>query len=302
MKILIKSLLVVGAISMASCLVPKKKFDQVVKERDSLQTSLNISVLRADSLDKLVQLQKDTIETLRGNVAGLNEKLANLTTQYNNLSDNYGQLRANSSGEIKKLLKDLESAQANLAARESRLQEVEEAMRKRDEGINALRDKLAKALLGFNKSGLTVTIRDGKVYVSLTDKLLFDTGSIEIDEKGKEALQELAKVLKTQADINVMVEGHTDNMKVANLGQIKDNWDLSVMRATAVVRFLTDAQKLDPLRVTASGRGEYLPVEKLNTSEARSKNRRIEIILTPKLDELYQMLNDNANSNPSNKQ
>ncbi len=281
-------------ILMASCVVPKKKFLAMQHERDSLQTDLNISLLKNDSLNKLMVLKNDTIQSLRAEVSSLKDKLTNLNSQYSTLSDNYKQLRANSTDEIKKLLKDLESAQANLAAREKRLQEVEDAMKKRDESVNALRDKLAKALLGFNKSGLSVNIKDGKVYVSLTDKLLFSTGSIEIDQKGQEALVELAKVLKTQPDINVLVEGHTDNMKVANLGQIKDNWDLSVMRATSVVRFLTDGQGLEPLRVTASGRGEFMAIEKSNAAEARSKNRRIEIILTPKLDELYKMLNDDS--------
>lgn len=283
--------LFVIVVMLGSC-VPKKKFLAMQYQRDSLQNGLNIAHLKIDSLNSALKLQKDTVQMLRAEVADLKSKLSSLTDQYNTLSDNYKQLRANSTDEIKKLIKDLENAQANLAAREKRLQEVEEAMSKRDEAVKALRDKLQKALLGFNKSGLSVNIKDGKVYVSLTDKLLFNTGSIEIDAKGKEALVELAKVLQTQPDINILVEGHTDNMKVSNLGQIKDNWDLSVMRSTAVVRFLTESQKVDPLRITASGRGEVMPIEKMNTSEARSKNRRIEIILTPKLDELYNLLNE----------
>ena len=253
---------------------------------------MNIANIKIDSLTKALVLHRDTINDLRSQVASLTSKLNSLQDQYNTLSDNYKQLRANSTDEIKKLIKDLETAQANLAAREKRLQEVEDAMARRDAAVKALRDKLQQALLGFNKSGLAVNIKDGKVYVSLTDKLLFSSGSIEIDDRGKEALTELAKVLQTQNDINILVEGHTDNMKVSNLGQIKDNWDLSVLRSTAVVRFLTETQKLDPLRVTASGRGEIMPVEKLNTAEARSRNRRIEIILTPKLDVLYNLLNE----------
>ena len=128
------------------------------------------------------------------------------------------------------------------------------------------------------------------MYVSLTDKLLFSTGSIIIDDKGKQALQELAKVLKTQPEINISVEGHTDNQKVNNLGQIKDNWDLSVLRATSVVRYLTDTQKIENARITATGKGEYQPIETTNTADARSRNRRIEIVLSPKLDELYNLI------------
>ena len=291
-KLLSPLIILTTIILMASCVVPKKKFLAMQHERDSLQNGLNIANIKIDSLTKALVLHRDTINDLRSQVASLTSKLNSLQDQYNTLSDNYKQLRANSTDEIKKLIKDLETAQANLAAREKRLQEVEDAMARRDAAVKALRDKLQQALLGFNKSGLAVNIKDGKVYVSLTDKLLFSSGSIEIDDRGKEALTELAKVLQTQNDINILVEGHTDNMKVSNLGQIKDNWDLSVLRSTAVVRFLTETQKLDPLRVTASGRGEIMPVEKLNTAEARSRNRRIEIILTPKLDVLYNLLNE----------
>ena len=291
-KIISPLLLVFAIIMMASCVVPKKKFLAMQHERDSLQNGLNIANIKIDSLTKALSFHRDTINNLRAQVQNLDERLKLLTDQTNTLSENYKQLRANSTDEIKKLIKELETAQANLAARERRLQEVEDAMARRDAAVKALRDKLQNALLGFNKSGLSVNVKDGKVYVSLTDKLLFNSGSIEIDERGKEALTELAKVLETQADINILVEGHTDNMKVTNLGQIKDNWDLSVLRSTAVVRFLTENQKLDPNRVTASGRGEIMPVEKLNTAEARSRNRRIEIILTPKLDVLYNLLNE----------
>lgn len=293
-KLFYAIMLIISVFSVSSCVVPKKKFLAMQHQRDSLQNRLDIANIRIDSLQKVVALQNDTINSLRAEVSDLKSKLSNLTDQYNTLSENYKQLRANSTDEIKKLIKDLEATQANLLAREKRLKEVEDAMARRDDAVRALRDKLQKALLGFNKSGLAVNIKDGKVYVSLTDKLLFASGSIEIDSKGKDALTELAKVLQTQPDINILVEGHTDNMKVTNLGQIKDNWDLSVLRSSAVVRFLTEEQKLDERRVTASGRGEVVPVDKMNTTEARSKNRRIEIILTPKLDELYNLLNEDV--------
>ena len=178
----------------------------------------------------------------------------------------------------------------DLQKREERLTEVEDILRKRDEATNALKDKLQKALLGFQQNGLSVDIRNGKVYVSLTDKLLFSSGSIIIDEKGELALKELAKVLKTQPEINISVEGHTDNQRVVNLGQIKDNWDLSVLRATSVVRFLTEIEKIENDRITATGKGEYQPIETGSSPEIRSRNRRIEIVLSPKLDELYNLI------------
>ena len=270
--------------------VSKRKFLKMQNFRDSLQRDLNVELIKNDSLTKLVKFKNDTIANLQDELVLLKEKHANLTAQYTTLSDNYKQLRANSSDEIKKLIKDLEAAQANLAAREKRLQEVEDAMKKRDDMVNSLRDKLAKALLGFNKSGLSVNIKDGKVYVSLTDKLLFSTGSIEIDQRGQEALVELVKVLKTQPDINVLVEGHTDNMKVFNLGQIKDNWDLSAKRATSVVRLLQTKFSVDPERMTAGGRGEFEPQSENSSRTGRKLNRRTEIIVTPKLDQFFNLL------------
>jgi chemotaxis protein MotB len=167
---------------------------------------------------------------------------------------------------------------------------VEEVLRKRDEATNSLKEKLQQALLGFTKSGLTVEIKNGKVYVSLTDKLLFPSGSIIIDDKGKQALTQLANVLKQQPEINIAVEGHTDNQKINNLGQIKDNWDLSVLRATSVVRYLTENEKVESVRMTATGKGEFQPLGSNASADGRSKNRRIEIVLSPKLDELYNLI------------
>jgi len=202
-----------------------------------------------------------------------------LNDSYNTLNGNY----TASSSKVSQLSSDLQK-------REARLKEVEDILHKQDAASQALKDKLQQALLGFQQNGLTVDIRNGKVYVSLTDKLLFPSGSIVIDDKGKQALQQLAGVLNKETDINIAVEGHTDDNKVINLGQIKDNWDLSVMRATSVTRYLTEVEKVDPHRLTATGKSQYQPVDPATTPEARAKNRRIEIVLTPKLDELYNLI------------
>jgi chemotaxis protein MotB len=223
------------------------------------------------------------ISRLRKDTADLHGQLAELRGQYNEMDANYNKLRSNSSTEINKLAGDLKK-------REQRLKEVEEILRKRDEATNQLKAKLQQALLGFTKNGLTVEIKNGKVYVSLTDKLLFPSGSIIIDEKGKQALTQLAEVLKQQPEINIAVEGHTDSQKINNLGQIKDNWDLSVLRSTSVVRFLTEEQKVESVRMTATGKGEFQPLGPNTSAESRSKNRRIEIVLSPKLDELYDLI------------
>ncbi len=262
---------------LSSCVVlSKKKFESLVSQKDSLGIGWDAAKVKIQSLEEVRS-------SLISDTASLHGKIADLNSQLEGLNSNYATLLNSTSSEINKLSGDLKT-------REARLLEVEEVLRKRDQATNALKDKLQKALLGFQQSGLTVEIKNGKVYVSLTDKLLFDTGSIIIDDKGKLALQELAYVLNTQPEINIAVEGHTDNQKVGNLGQIKDNWDLSVLRATSVVRYLTELQKISPERLTATGKGQFQPIELGNTTEARGRNRRIEIVLSPKLDELYNLI------------
>ncbi len=262
---------------LSSCVVlSPKKYNALLAQRDSLSLGWEGARTRVVSLEEEIAMLKSDTSNLHEQIAGLEDKLKGLDASFNSL-------RSNSSTEITKLYSDLQK-------REARLKEVEEILRKRDEATNALKDKLQKALLGFQQSGLSVDIRNGKVYVSLTDKLLFGSGSIVIDEKGKLALQGLATVLKTQPEINISVEGHTDNQRVVNLGQIKDNWDLSVLRATSVVRFLTEEEKIEYSRITATGKGEYQPIEAGSTPDIRSRNRRIEIVLSPKLDELYNLI------------
>jgi len=265
------------ACSITSCVIlSPKKYKALVATKDSLYTVNNENLIRIENLEREVsKLKKDT--------SLIAEELRGLQARYNDMDANYTKLKSNSSSAINKLSGDL-------AAREKRLKEVEEILRKRDEATNQLKEKLQQALLGFTKNGLTVEIRNGKVYVSLTDKLLFPSGSIIIDEKGKQALTQLAQVLKEQPEINIAVEGHTDNQKVNNLGQIKDNWDLSVLRSTSVVRYLTEQEKVESVRMTATGKGEYQPLGTNTSADARSKNRRIEIVLSPKLDELYNLI------------
>jgi chemotaxis protein MotB len=265
------------ASTISSCVIlSPKKYKALLAKQDSLNTGWTESQLKNESLEQLItRLKTDT--------TNLNGQLSDLKSQYAEMDANYNKLRSNSSTEINKLSDDLKK-------REQRLKEVEEVLRKRDEATNQLKAKLQEALLGFTKNGLTVEIKNGKVYVSLTDKLLFPSGSIIIDEKGKQALTQLATVLKQQPEINIAVEGHTDSQKITNLGQIKDNWDLSVLRSTSVVRFLTDEQKVESVRMTATGKGEFQPLGPNTTAESRSKNRRIEIVLSPKLDELYDLI------------
>jgi len=276
-KITIPILSVLLITAFSSCVVlSPKKYNGLLAQRDSLSLGWESARTKITSLE-------EEIASLKSDTASLHTQIAALESKVRGLDENFNSLRTNSTSEISKLYADLQK-------REARLKEVEEILRKRDDATNALKDKLQKALLGFQQSGLSVDIRNGKVYVSLTDKLLFGSGSIIIDEKGKLALQELAKVLKTQPEINISVEGHTDNQRVVNLGQIKDNWDLSVLRATSVVRFLTEGEKIENSRITATGKGEYQPIETGSSPDIRSRNRRIEIVLSPKLDELYNLI------------
>ncbi|MGB4776222.1 MAG: OmpA family protein, partial [Daejeonella sp.] len=258
-KIYTAILLAIVISSLNSC-VSTKKYNTLLAQKDSVSLGWDAAKVKILSLEEQVSKLKADTTRMGAQIRELKGKVEGLTAEYS-------ALRSNSSSEINKLID-------NLKKREARLNEVEDILRKRDEATNALKEKLQKALLGFQQSGLTVDVRNGKVYVSLSDKLLFDTGSIIIDEKGKQALQELAKVLKTQPEINIAVEGHTDNQRVNNLGQIKDNWDLSVLRATSVVRYLTDVQKVENARLTATGKGEFQPLAVGSTPEVRSLNRR----------------------------
>ena len=187
----------------------------------------------------------------------------------------------------------LTKARAELAIKEQRINEMQNILAQKDSEVKALKDKVSNALKGFEGSGLKVHEKDGKVYVSMDDKLLFASGSWTINEQGLKAIKQLAKVLENEKEISVLIEGHTDNVPYRGSGQIKDNWDLSVMRATAVVKALLENGNIAPTRLSASGRSEYLPLDENNTPEARAKNRRTEIILTPNLDQLFQLIQNN---------
>jgi len=178
--------------------------------------------------------------------------------------------------------------QKQLDAEQKRLWDLRKLLQQQREAVEGLRKKMADALVGFNSNELQVFVKNGRVYVSLQENLLFPSGSAVVNTKGKEALGTLAQVLNTNPDINVVVEGHTDSIPIK--GKYEDNWALSVSRATAIVRILTDTYKVDPTRVTASGRSKYEPVDSNETTDGRQRNRRTEIILAPKLDQLMQLL------------
>lgn len=185
---------------------------------------------------------------------------------------------------------ELNRLQQELQNKNTRLLELEEILNRQNAEADALKQKLSSALLGFENNGLTITKKNGKVYVSLDEQLLFASGSTSVDPRGVSALQKLAGVLEQNRDINIMIEGHTDDVPVRPGASFKDNWDLSVQRATSIIRILLDGTSIDPKRLTAAGRGEFLPVAVGSSPEARQKNRRTEIILAPNLDEVFELL------------
>ena len=296
--------LLLTVLVFTSC-VSSKKYKSLESSRNALQQKLNecnrtLANVQANSRKDIDSLNK-SLNTLREDTSrlggGLREQLIRLTDCEKSLADakeqltsatnNYTQLKSKSSKEIQGLIASLEQLQTDLLAREQRLREAERKLKERDSLVQAIQKSLNDALMGFKESGLTVSIKNGNVYVSLSNQLLFSTGSTEVDKKGKAALKELSKILNTQANITIMVEGHTDDVPVSNLGQIKDNWDLSVMRATEITRILVKEGGVDPKRVIASGRGEFFPVDPAKNSDARAQNRRTEIIIIPNLENLF---------------
>ncbi|MCT4591129.1 MAG: OmpA family protein [Carboxylicivirga sp.] len=186
---------------------------------------------------------------------------------------------------------ELDQAQAQLNEQNKRLVELEQMLKAKDEAMHALKKTISDALTGFSGDELQVHMKDGKVYVSLEEKLLFQSGKYEVNQQGKSALVKIATVLEQNPDIDILVEGHTDNVPYRGSGVLKDNWDLSVKRATTVVRILIDNSKIVPSRITAAGRSKYIPVVEGNTSAALQKNRRTEIILAPNWNEVLKLIN-----------
>lgn len=281
MKFLIPAVIALS-FGLASC-VTLGKYEDMEASRNSAQHSV-------DSLTVVVARYDSLLQRCKASIADLEHKRDSAQYEYETLYQNYMQAKQSTKEDLQKAMTALEESQKSMRSREMRLAELERKLAARDSSLVALKNRLNDALLGFQDTGLTLNIKDGKLYVSLSNQLLFSTGKTDIDKRGKAALIELAGVLNNQKDISILVEGHTDNQPVANLGAIKDNWDLSVMRATQVVRYLVDEGKMLPSRITASGRSEYEPLAEGNSAAARAANRRTEIILVPKLGELFDLL------------
>ena len=280
-----KAALLLLLAGVACACVSNKKFNSMKAEALRLDGELNSANTRIDDLTR-------RNDTLTAKNLRLVSDSTRLYMSYTALQERYQKLLADGSAETARMLKELETSQMALNERSRRVNELEAMLRSREEAINAIRRKVTDALTGFDGKGLSISIKNGNVYVSMDDKLLFRSGSFEIDPNGARAVHDLATVLAQNPDINVMVEGHTDDVPYRPNGQLRDNLDLSAKRATPVVRLLLENKGIAPSRIIAAGRGESLPVASGKTSEARAKNRRTEIILTPKLDELMQLMQE----------
>jgi chemotaxis protein MotB len=257
----------------------KKDYEKTKAERDKLA----IDFASADKNLKTLQasynaLEKNSDESLKENMAKNRELLAQLEAKEKALAAEKERLN-NLSADLKKGT--------------DRVNELESIMAAKEAAMKKLKDALSKSLKAFEGKGLTVNQRDGKVYVSMENKLLFESGSWAVGSEGKKAVVLVASVLAQNPDISVLIEGHTDNDKFAGaVGQIENNWDLSTKRATAIVNILSENKGVKKDNLTAAGRGEFAPLMSNDTPEGKAKNRRIEIILTPKLDEISKMLNE----------
>jgi len=250
----------------------------VIHERDSLCTTLTARD------NEIYGLKKDT--------TSLNNDIKKLEKRYDNLTNDKLSQAEQFNAALKQKSDELTAKEKLLASRENALNDLKKVVARQDSITNRLNNILRDALLGFKSDELSVYIKNGKVYVSLSDKLLFKSGSAAVETKGSEAIKVLADVLNKNNNIDILVEGHTDTIPIKT-ALYHDNWDLSAARAISIVRILTNEYQITPTRLTASGKGEFSPRATNSTPEGRTSNRRTEIILSPKLDELMKLLNSN---------
>ncbi len=317
MKLFFKLLILTVLLSSQSCIVTKKKYDDMLAQKVKADGELFEKAEQLSKAEKRLAALEEAQAKLAADTAALGgqkrltqKQLADLALEYDKLNAYYKNLMTSSGKMNRELVEQRDqlfaiqenldktrklndSLSMSLLEREGKVKELEGILAKKDKAVQDLKKKISDALLGFKENDLTVTVKNGKVYVSLAEQLLFKSGSVVVDTKGVSALQQLAKALKDHQDVQVMVEGHTDNVPIGRKSQyMQDNWDLSVMRATSITRILTDAGVKNS-QILASGKGEYAPLAPNTSDASRQKNRRTEIIVTPHLDELFRILDAN---------
>lgn len=256
------------------------------KNHDSLQ-------LAHMELGKGLKLKTQSLERTKDILAQQRNDFSNLQMAYDALQQNSDTALQESINKNNELLAEISQKEQLLREREARLNELESLIADKEQAMRELKQRLSDALLNFEGKGLTVEQRNGKVYVSMENKLLFNSGSWEIGVDGRKAIAQLGKVLTDNPDIGVLIEGHTDNIPYSGKGSLKGNWDLSAKRATAIVELLEQNPEILSQNLTAAGRGEFIPVAPNSTREGRAANRRIEVILSPNLDAITDLLNNN---------
>ncbi len=316
-KILLSTLIL--SLSLTSCVSSKVykdlegKYADIKRENRQLKDNLEQYKTSSNAYEEDLAQLEDKHRQLKSQYEQMQTDYNATKSAYENLKQSYDALEANSSQalaenskqnraliaeleEKKKALAEeraqLNKLQQDLETRSQRIDELENVIAAKEEKMQALKNAVSAALGDFEGKGLTVEQRDGKVYVSMENKLLFNSGSWAVGAEGRRAVKQLSEVLASNPDIAVLIEGHTDNVPYGGNGALQDNWDLSTKRATAIVNILRENASIDPQNLTAAGRGEYAPIASNQTTEGKAKNRRIEVILTPKLDEISKLLNE----------
>lgn len=311
------AVLVITVLALNSC-VSKKVYQELESKFNKLRTSNSELIKEKDELltvKKVLEVEltslKEDFEQLQAKKKVLENEYASLQNKYKNLDESYSVLSTQSTKELaeqskknQELLVQLEEKERKLFEESLRLEEMERQLslrsvevdelqnliKAKEAQMQQLKNAISSALHKFEGNGLTVVHKNGKIYVSMENKLLFNSGSWAVGSEGKKAIEQLAGVLSKNPDINVLIEGHTDNVPYKG-ATIIDNWDLSVKRATAIVRILK-IKGVNPTQITAAGRSEFSPIESNKTKEGKAKNRRIEIILAPNLDEISKLLKE----------
>lgn len=290
------------------------KYNTLKSDYDELSGNNDLEILQKKELEQQLNTLQASFDEVQSERNQLAQEVDALRKKYDNLDAAYTALEQNSSKSIeenaqknRELLAQLEAKEQALAVENDRLMRLEADMQERaqriaelealisakDQAMTDLKNAISNALTAFEGKGLTIEQRDGKVYVSMENKLLFRSGSWAVGAEGKKAIRQLGNVLGENPDIAVLIEGHTDNVPFSSGGQVANNWDLSTKRATAIIAILSENKNIKLENLTAAGRSEYAPIATNETSEGKAKNRRIEVVLTPKLDEISKLLNNN---------
>ncbi len=278
---------------LVSC-VSTKKYDSLVSDYAGLKDDIKLQSMENDSLsgvlNKRLRNLRDQNISLESDTLRMGQLSRMLNVRYTDLNQTFDALVNQNDNLLSQQAEENKRLADSLHSRDLKLQSLEQLIAEKEAGMIALKSTLSSALSQFEGKGLTVEHREGKVYVSLENSLLFPSGSWMVDKKGSQAIAQLANVLKSHPELQIIIEGHTDDIPYKSGGAIKDNWDLSVKRATSIVKLLTKNAEIDPKQISAAGRSEYNPVADNETKSSRAKNRRIEVIIIPNLDEINSLL------------